>query len=283
MTRAPSVLVDAATDAAASVPTTLPRTMLICHQGAALDTDGLASWLGSCSDLAGIVLVHDPLRRKWRRVTRERQRVGWLRMLDVFAFRVYYALMVAGRDRRWTRDTLAALRLRYPGRPDVPVLQTPDANSPEVERFLRDQQPDIVIARCKMLLKERIFSIARLGTFVMHPGICPEYRNAHGCFWALAGGDRRRVGMSLLKIDRGVDTGPVYGYFTYAYDERRESHFVIQQRVVLDNLDALQRTLLEIAAGRAQPIPTEGRPSAVWGQPWLSRYLKWKREARRRQ
>jgi hypothetical protein len=30
----------------------------------------------------------------------------------------------------------------------------------------------------------------------------------------------------------------VYGYFTYAYDERRESHDVIQKRMFLENLDA---------------------------------------------
>ena len=45
--------------------------------------------------------------------------------------------------------------------------------------------------------------------------------------------------MTLLRIDKGVDTGPVYGYFRYRYDPARESHVVIQHRVVLDNLDAI--------------------------------------------
>ena len=51
----------------------------------------------------------------------------------------------------------------------------------------------------------------------MHPGICPEYRNAHGCFWALANRDLNKVGMTLLRIDKGVDTGPTFGYYTYPY------------------------------------------------------------------
>ena len=54
-------------------------------------------------------------------------------------------------------------------------------------------------ARCKVILKEKIFGIPRVGTFVMHPGICPEYRNAHGCFWALVRRDLERVGMTLLR------------------------------------------------------------------------------------
>src|SRR5678809_621983 len=79
----------------------------------------------------------------------------------------------------------------------------------------------------------------RVGTFVLHPGICPEYRNAHGCFWALANRDLGNVGMSLLKIDAGVDTGPVYGYYRCDFDEKSETHVVIQERVVFDNLDEL--------------------------------------------
>jgi len=86
--------------------------------------------------------------------------------------------------------------------------------------------------------------------------------------------------MTLLRIDKGVDTGPVFGYYTYAFDEVRESHIVIQHRVVLENLDALRSRLLEIFNGTAMPLNTSGRPSAAWGHPWLTRYLEWKSRAK---
>jgi methionyl-tRNA formyltransferase len=132
-----------------------------------------------------------------------------------------------------------------------------------------------------VILKPAIFSIARAGTFALHPGICPEYRNAHGCFWALANRDLDRVGMTLLRIDAGVDTGPVYLQASCAFDECRESHIVIQYRVVLENLDAIGRRLIAAARGQHTPQSTEGRRSATWGQPRLSTYLRWKWDARR--
>src|SRR5207247_7858357 len=107
------------------------------------------------------------------------------------------------------------------------------------------------------------------------------YRNAHGSFWALAKRDLEKVGLTLLKIDNGVDTGPVYGYYSYDFDEIRESHLVIMTRVVLDNLDPIRDKLLEIHAGIAKPIDTAGRSTAVWGQPCVHSYLGWKLEARR--
>jgi hypothetical protein len=268
-------------DDAASSPR--PRVALICHHDAPLHFDGLARWIASWATLAGILVVHEPDGLLWKRLKRERRRVGLPRLADVLAFRAYYRFALARRDEAWKREQLASLARRYPPvGAEVPVLTTSSPNSADAERFLRESRPDIVLALCKNILKESVFSIPRHGTFVCHPGICPEYRNAHGCFWALASDDTEHVGLTLLRIDRGIDTGPVFGYFSYPFDEVQESHIVIQHRVLLDNLDALAETLRSIVSGHATPIPTTARPSHEWGQPWLTKYLRWKRQARRR-
>jgi len=259
-----------------------PRTVLICHGDSTLNRDGIAQWLASFSDLVGIVVIDETWAHTLARVRRELKRVGLLRFLDVLAFRLYYTACLARRDTAWLRRQLSTLASRYPDVPSTTkVLRTRDPNSQDVEQFLQRLTPDLTVARCKLLLKERIFAIPRQGTFVLHPGICPEYRNAHGSFWALAKRDLEKVGLTLLKIDNGVDTGPVYGYYSYDFDEIRESHLVIMTRVVLDNLDPIRDKLLEIHAGIAKPIDTAGRSTAVWGQPWLTSYLRWKWDARR--
>jgi hypothetical protein len=245
------------------------RTLLICHEHAALDRDGLARWLGSFSTLAGTVVIREPAGRVRKRILREIRRVGFWRFLDVLAFRVYYRLRRASADRRVEQRELESLRARFPDPPDAAELIVGSPNSADAEAFIRRCEPDLVIARCKTLLHERVFTIPRLGTYAMHPGICPEYRNAHGCFWAMAAGDAANVGMTLLRIDAGVDTGPVLGYFRVDADPR-ESHVLIQHRAVLEHLDAIRDTLREIEQGTAVPVNTSGRKSATWGQPWLS-------------
>lgn len=258
-----------------------PRSVLICHAGDDFDRVGLAAWLASFSQLAGVVVLDETAGQKRTRVRRELRRVGWWRFIDVVAMRLYQRLFLASRDRVWLGHALAKVRARYGTPPDVRQIVAADVNDPAVAVFLRTAQPDLVLARCKQLLKKRVMSIPRIGCFVLHPGICPQYRNAHGCFWALAERDLERVGMTLLKIDPGIDTGPVYGYYSYPFDERHESHVIIQYRVVLENLDQLARRFLEIVAGTAHPLDTNDQPSATWGQPWLTRYLRWKRAARK--
>jgi len=252
------------------------RTLLICHEDAPLDRDGLVRWLGSFSTFAGTVVIREPGGRLRKRIAREVRRVGWWRFLDVLAFRVFHRLTGAAGDRRWERAALDRIRASYSNRPDATELIVSSPNSSEAEAFIAERQPDLVIARCKTLLNERIFSIPSLGTFVMHPGICPEYRNAHGCFWAMATGDRGNVGMTLLRIDRGVDTGPVFGHFRIDVPPG-ESHVIAQHRTVVEHLDAIRDKLIAIAAGAAAPIDTSGRRSATWGQPWLSAFLAMRR------
>lgn len=257
------------------------RAVLICHSSEALNRFGLARWMASFLDLAAIIEIHEPPARLRKRIKREWKRVGAGRFLDVLAFRLYARVMLRTRDREWEARLLHSLEQRYQEIPSTTrILVTPGPNSPAAEQLLQEVRPDLIVARCKSILNARIFKQASVGTFVMHPGICPEYRNAHGCFWALAMRDLGNVGMTLLKIDEGVDTGPVYGYFHADFDEASETHNMIQHRVVFDNLDALRAKLEEILAGTARAMDTRGRPSRAWGQPWLSSYLRWKRSAR---
>ena len=269
-------------EADSSLSVKLPRTVLICHADDPLNREGLARWLADATSLVGVVVLEEPRSRMKQRIKREIKRVGLLRFLDVLAFRLYYKLFLAGKDRDWEKQTLKELCDRFaPLSERVRVLHAPSPNAPEVETFLREANCDIVIARCKTLLKPGVFSIPKDGTFVMHPGICPQYRNAHGCFWALAQNDRANVGMTLLKIDRGVDTGPVYGFYRCTFDEAVESHHVIQHKVVFENLNALRDKLIAIHEGRAETLDTRGAPSGEWGQPWLSAYWRYRQRCRR--
>jgi folate-dependent phosphoribosylglycinamide formyltransferase PurN len=259
------------------------RTVLICHEADLLDRRAMSSWLANASELAGVLVLREPRSALLKRLRAEWRRSGLFGMLDVLAFKVYYRLRLARRDRQALQALGEQVLARFGTRDSGPLERTfASPNEAAARDFLAELRPDVVIARCKFILRPETFSIARVGTFVLHPGICPEYRNAHGCFWALARRDMERVGATLLRVDAGIDTGPVYGYYSYPFDERTESHIVIQQRAVYDNLEQIGLRLHEIANGTAVPVETKGRRSAVWGQPRLSEFLAWQRAARAR-
>lgn len=256
------------------------RIAVICTGDSVFNRRVLPAHVASFGELVGIVSIQEPKRRVWGRLSHEWRRSGW-RVADVLAFRLFYSAFLRRKDTEWIRNRADEELSSLPPVPDVPVLETGDPNSPETREFLQQLAPDLVVAACKTILRREIFAVPEHGTFVVHPGICPEYRNAHGCFWALARRDLGRVGATLLRIDEGVDTGPVFGHYATAFDERRESHVVIQLRSVYDNMDRIASDLRRVYEGSAAPIDVSGRESAAWGQPRLSDYLRWKRAARR--
>jgi len=258
-----------------------PRIALICHCDDVFNHDLVSRWLASFAQLVGIVEIEERGEVMWRRLRAERRRVGITRLLDVFAFRAYYRLALAADDAAWVRAAIArAAQTWQAPDPAPPVLRTHDPNDETVRAFLERVAPDLAVARCKWLLRRAIYRVPRLGTVVLHPGICPQYRNSHGCFWALASDDPDNVGMTLLAIDDGIDTGPVYGYYRYPFDALRESHARIQHRVFLENAGAIRDRLLAICAGQASPLPVANVRSRVWGQPWLSAYVHYRRKLR---
>ena len=235
-------------------------------------------------NLAGLIVISDKGRRLWRAARREFRRVGLFGFLDVVAYRLFARLRLRAAEEAWKAQQVAALTTQYPANlDDVPRVVVTNPNSDAARQFLNSVKPDILIARCKFILKPELFTLARVGAFALHPGICPEYRNAHGCFWALVNRDLDRVGMTLLKIDKGIDTGPVYLQAGCSIDEIAESHIVIQYRVVVENLGRIAATLIDLFNGKpVETVPTAGRKSAVWGQPRLTDYLRWKKAARTR-
>ncbi len=254
------------------------KTLLICHHDSPLNRYGVPLWLMSFSKLSGIVIIKEEKSKKIKRLKREIKRSGLIRLFDIIAFKVFYYFRYQKKDSKWCNKKLNQLRNSFNfNLKNIPIITVNNPNSNVAKTFISSKEPDIIIARCKVLLKYEIFSKAKTGTFIMHPGICPEYRNSHGCFWSIVNRDYDRVGMTLLKINRGVDSGPIYGYYyVEGFNMHKESHIIIQHRAVFENLELIQDKLLEVHLGKASVIQLKNRQSKIWGQPWLSSYYKWK-------
>src|SRR5262249_22018380 len=134
------------------------RTLLICHHDARLDLEFLPRWLASFSELAGIVVVRGSSRQGWRRARRALERSGVVGLVRVFAYGLSHRARLSREDAK--REDALAKRLEglYPAVPSaVPTLETASPNSPEAADFIRKARPDVVLARCKHLLKREVF------------------------------------------------------------------------------------------------------------------------------
>jgi folate-dependent phosphoribosylglycinamide formyltransferase PurN len=242
-----------------------------------------ADLLASQYPLAGFVVIER--KRAWagEYLWKRARRIGFLKVADEALLRLYWTLFRGREDERRLRALMKEARKSIPAsyvRP--PVHRVHDINCTEAQEKLRELGPDVCVVMANPLMSAKTFTIPRLGMLVFHPGVVPEYRGTHSVFWAILNHDLRRIGWSLLKMDKGIDTGPVLAQGSIqGARPLDESYVIIQHRSHLEGIPHVAEVLRKLERGEQPETPMANRKSTNYTHPGLSDYLKLRRALRK--
>ena len=91
----------------------------------------------------------------------------------------------------------------------IPVLQPPKLRDPAFLEHLKRLRLDVcVVAAYGKILPEDLLALPAHGCVNVHASLLPRFRGAAPIQWAIASGDPK-TGVCLMKMDAGLDTGPV--------------------------------------------------------------------------
>ena len=92
----------------------------------------------------------------------------------------------------------------------IPVTQPERVkNNPAFLTQLQAVKPDvIVVVAYGKILPESILELPGMGCVNVHYSLLPAYRGAAPVNWALVNGEEK-TGVTLMKMDKGLDTGPI--------------------------------------------------------------------------
>lgn len=117
----------------------------------------------------------------------------------------------------------------------VEVHQPVRVKTGNLDQWLKQRQVDLaVVLAYGRILPSSVLSAPRLGCVNLHASLLPRYRGAAPINWALAAGETE-TGMSLMQMDEGLDSGPVFTQRRLSIDEQT-------------NAGALAQALSELAA-----------------------------------
>jgi methionyl-tRNA formyltransferase len=112
----------------------------------------------------------------------------------------------AGRGRGMTPPPVK----RYALEKGLDIRQPATLKDPEVMADLRSLGPDVIaVAAFGKILPPAILEIPPLGCINVHASLLPRHRGASPIAHAIWAGDRE-VGISIMRMEAGLDTGPVY-------------------------------------------------------------------------
>ena len=94
------------------------------------------------------------------------------------------------------------------------VVQPEKVRDGALRQWLSERQPDVAIVLAYgRILPPDVLTTPRQGCLNLHASLLPRHRGAAPIQWALMAGDSE-TGISLMQMDEGLDTGPVFSRHT---------------------------------------------------------------------
>jgi len=158
----------------------------------------------------------------------------------------------AGRSRKLT-PTPVAEACRSLG---LTAEKIASVNRIEFLSSVRERGVDmIVVIAFGQLLKDEILYLPRFGCINVHASLLPRYRGASPIASALLAMEKE-TGVTIMKMERGLDTGPIYTKSVYPIQEG-DTYAQLESRLGQLAARILPDALLGIAEGRLQPVAQE--------------------------
>jgi methionyl-tRNA formyltransferase len=142
----------------------------------------------------------------------------------------------------------AALRL------GLPIIQPEKIRSPEAIAQIQAWSPElIVVAAFGQILRPVILDLPEHGCLNVHGSLLPRWRGAAPIQAAILAGDRE-TGITIMKMDPGVDTGPILSQrsLRISSDDTAGSLF---EKMASIGADLLIETLPRYLSGDLSPQP----------------------------
>src|ERR1051325_6933549 len=90
------------------------------------------------------------------------------------------------------------------------VHQPTKVRNGELATWLREQRADVALVMAYgRILPADVLAAPRRGAMNLHASLLPRYRGAAPINWVIVRGEAQ-TGVSLMQMDEGLDTGPVY-------------------------------------------------------------------------
>jgi len=154
----------------------------------------------------------------------------------------------AGRGRRLAAGPVKRLALER----GIPVLQPVNFKSEAALLELEALDADLmVVVAYGLLLPPRVLAAPRLGCVNVHASLLPRWRGAAPIQRAILAGDTE-TGVSIMRMEAGLDTGPVYAERRCPIDGR-ETGGSLHDKLALLGAEALMQALPGIVDGSLPP------------------------------
>ncbi len=137
---------------------------------------------------------------------------------------------------------------------NIPVFQPARLRTPEAFEELSALKPDVIIvAAYGQILRQNVLDLPKYGCINVHASYLPRWRGAAPIQAAILAGDEYS-GVSIMRMDAGIDTGPVLAMEKVAV-EKQETALTLEKKLAKTGSNLILKNLPLYLSGQISPIP----------------------------
>ncbi|HZZ27361.1 MAG TPA: formyl transferase [Pirellulales bacterium] len=233
-------------------------------------------------DLTAVVWQQPNRLRTLKMVFRRARRLGWFYPLDRILLGVYARCTMrrAARASAAWREEQSACDYQ----PRCPQLRVNSINEEAVVTALQHYRPDLVLVWGTSIIRRPVLQFA--ACFVnVHAGITPMYRGAHGGFWAAFNDDQSHLGITLHRVDEGIDTGRILQQALVKFDPASDNLLTLAAKQTVAGAQTAVQWLQDHRADFASDPGVLAQPvgkSKLYYSPGFRDYRRFERQVRLR-
>lgn len=136
----------------------------------------------------------------------------------------------------------------------IPVMQPVRLRTEEAFAELSAWQPQLIVVMAYgQILRTPVLNLPQYGCLNLHASLLPRWRGASPIQAAILAGDDIS-GVTLMKMDAGMDTGAVYTMQPMKL-EAEETSATLSQKMAALAAELLQQSLQKVIDGKIQAVP----------------------------
>lgn len=245
-----------------------PRVVLLAQQGRS--TRAIYHALADAFGVDAVVLEEGVSRRRF--LSRRVKRLGLPTVLGQIAFMLGIVPLLKRISLQRVEQILALHEVQSTSIPPKVCHYVRSINDVRVEELLRSLKPDIIVISGTRIIAKKIIESVDAPFINMHAGITPAYRGVHGGYWSLYEGRPDLCGVTIHRVDEGIDTGRVLAQALIQPGSRDNfvTYPVLQLAVGIPLLVEAVERLFRDEASEVEPMTQR---SKLWSHPTLKEYL----------
>ncbi len=200
------------------------------------------------------------------------KRLGFIKVINQLLFQIIISKVLTYTSKKRRQFLKEYYNLSEKSIEEGKITYVSSVNDLECIKILKDFNPDIIIVNGTRIISNKVLQSTSALFINTHVGITPQYRGVHGAYWALVKDDKENCGVTIHKVDKGIDTGDLIKQATI--DITEEDNFTtypLHQYGV--GIDLMKETVVDFQSNKFNTFKKENVNSNLYYHPTFSGYL----------